>query len=363
MKVAMSGITECRNFFGFLSMVRQRRRFFPARLLVGVFAGMSLICFGLVPIAAAGDLGQPFYSRNLNPFVQIFGLPAVEGAKLTPEGRTEARLVFDVANNFTSDIVQGEHIEIKGETYRSVVALRYGLGKNLEVGIDLPHVYHGRGHLNDFIIDFHDTFGLPQGGRDTAPNDDLAYVYIDNGNNLVSVAGSASGIGDVLLSAAMPLWKDGGDSRRLALRAALKVPTGSASNLLGSGSTDFSLRLSGEDRQTFANARITGFGTLGALVMTEGDVIPDRQRHIVGFGTVGLGWQPLSWLALKLQLDGNTAFYNSELYQLDYFSTQLILGGTIGFTENLLLDIAISEDISIDAAPDVTFNISLRGLF
>lgn len=363
MKEATIGIAECRNLFGFSPMVRLRRRLSPARLLFGAFAGMILICFGLVPIAAAAELVQPFYSRNLNPFVQIFGLPAVEGAKLTPEGRTEARLVFDVASNFTSDAAQGEHIGIKGETYRSVVAIRYGLRKDLEVGIDLPHVYHGRDYLNDFIADYHDTLGLPQGGRDTAPNNDLAYAYTDNGTNLVSVAGSASGIGDVLLSAAMPLWNDGGNSRRLALRAALKVPTGSASDLLGSGSTDFSLRLSGEDRQTFAAARIIGFGTLGALLMNEGDVIPDRQRHIVGFGTVGLGWQPLSRLALKLQLDGHTGFYDSELTQLGHFATQLLLGGTVGITDNLLLDIAVSEDISVDASPDVTFNVSLRGLF
>lgn len=351
------------NFFWLSSVDREWRLPLQAPLLFGVLGSMMLICFGLVPIAAAADLVQPFSSRNLNPFVQIFGLPAVEGAKLTPEGRTEARLVFDVASNFTSDVAPGEHIEIKGETYRSVLAIRYGLRKDLEVGIDLPHVYHGRDSLNNFIVDYHDTLGLPQGGRDTAPNDDLAYMYTDNGTNLVSVAGSASGIGDVLLSAAMPLWKDGGDSRRLALRAALKVPTGSASDLLGSGSTDFSLRLSGEDRQTFAAARITGFGTMGALLLTEGEVIPDRQRHVVGFGTVGLGWQPLSRLALKLQLDGHTPFYDSELAQLGHFTTQLLMGGTIGLTDNLLLDIAVSEDISVDASPDVTFNFSLRGLF
>lgn len=357
MKEAMIGIFGAQDSFGFPFTVRLRGLFSTCCVMIA-------ICFGFVPIAAAADLGQPFYSRNLNPFVQIFGLPATEGALLTQEGRVGARMTLDVANNYTHDVAQGENIEIRGETYRSVLAIRYGLGKKLEVGIDLPYLSHGRGHLNDFISDWHDTFGLPQGGRDGATDDRLAYGYNDRGHNRVVVAGSASGLGDVLLSAAMPLGQDGGEnSRRLALRVGLKVPTGSALDLLGSGSTDFSLRLSGEDRQTFAAARITGFGTLGALLLTEGEVIPDRQRHLVGFGTMGFGWQPLSWLALKLQLDGHTAFYKSELSQLGDFSTQLVMGGTIGLPGGLLLDLAVSEDIIVNTAPDAVFHFSLRGLF
>jgi hypothetical protein len=334
--------------------------------LLVVLGGILAICFASKPLLAASELAlvQPYYSRNLNPFVQIYGLPAAEGAALVPKDSLEARLVLDVANNFTESVTAGEGIAIRGETYRAVLALRYGLGKKLEIGLDVPYIYHGQGNLNDFIREWHDTFGLSQGGRDEAIDDRLAYLYADNGKDLVSVEGSSSGLGDVILAAAIPLWSSGGENpRQLALRAALKVPTGSASDLLGSGSTDFSLRLSGEDRQTFSAARIACFGSLGVLLLTDGDVLSNRQRNAVGFGTVGFGWQPLSWLALKLQADGHTAFYHSELKQLGDPSAQLLMGGTLGLPAGFLLDLAVSEDVVVDTAPDVVFHIDLRRLF
>jgi hypothetical protein len=178
------------------------------------------------------------------------------------------------------------------------------------------------------------------------------------------VSGSASGIGDVLLSAALPLWNSGEEeTQKVSVRAALKLPTGSSSDLLGSGSTDFSVRLNGEDRQAFASEKIACFGSLGVLLMNEGDIIPDRQRKVVGFGSVGLGWQPFSRLALQLQLDGHSAFYDSELKQLGDFAAQLLVGGTIGLPADFQLDLAVSEDIIVDTAPDVVFHIALRRLF
>lgn len=345
---------------GSLSSVLRRLRYFSV-VILGCLVAMVIM--GIMSVASASDLVQPFYSRNLNPFVQIYGLPAVEQAALVQDGRLEARLVLDVANNYTDSVAQGENIVIRGETYRTVLAMRYGLSEKLEIGIDLPYLHHGSGNLNDFVREWHHAFGLPQGGRDEATGDDLVYLYADNGN-LVSMGGSASGLGDVLLAAATPLWKSGGENlRQLTLRATLKVPTGSASELRGSGSTDFSLRLCGEDRQSMADQRIAWFGTLGALLMSEGDVIADRQRNMVGFGSVGFGWQPLSWLALKLQFDGNTAFYDSNLSQLGDFSGQLVMGGTLGLPEDFILDLGVSEDIIVDTAPDVVFHFDLRRLF
>ena len=335
-----------------------------AALIVALF-NMIMVCFLQVKPAACSELVRPFYTRNMNPFVQIYGLPATEGAGLIAEHRLEARFVFDIANNFTDSVEQGEGLVIRGETYRSVLAMRYGIGKKLEIGIDLPYVYHGAENLNDFIREWHNTFGLPQGGRDKAVDDGLAYLYADGGNNSqVAVAGSTSGIGDVLLAAAIPLWESGEENpRRLTLRASLKLPTGSASDLQGSGSTDFSLRLCGEDRQSFAAAKISWFGTLGALLLTDGDVLADRQRNAAGFGSVGFGWQPFSRLALQLQLDANTALYDSALTQLGDFSAQLVMGGTIGLPRDFQLDLAISEDVIVNTAPDAVFHLDLRRMF
>jgi hypothetical protein len=66
---------------------------------------------------------------------------------------------------------------------------------------------------------------------------------------------------------------------------------------------------------------------------------------------------------LKLQLDGHTAFYDSDLRQLGDFSTQLVMGGTLGLPWDLLLDLAVSEDSTVTTAPDVVFHFNLHRLF
>jgi hypothetical protein len=345
--------------------VERLRRFFSIwQLLVVGNVMMVLLCLGFAPFTSAAELVQPFYSRNVSPFVQIYGLPAAEDASLASQGKLETRLIYEIANNYTDSTVQQERIVIRGETSSTVLSLRYGLRDSLEIGVDLPYLSHSEGDLNDFIYDWHDFFGMPQGSRSETADDRLNYRYTQNGTDLVAVSGSASGIGDVLLSAALPLWNSGEEeTQKVSVRAALKLPTGSSSDLLGSGSTDFSVRLNGEDRQAFASEKIACFGSLGVLLMTEGDVLPERQRKVVGFGSVGLGWQPLSMLALQLQLDGHSAFYDSELKQLGDFAAQLVIGGTLGLPADFMLDLAVSEDIIVDTAPDVVFHLALRRFF
>ena len=100
------------------------------------------------------------------------------------------------------------------------------------------------------------------------------------------------------------------------------------------------------------------------MYMSPGDVLPDLQRSLVEFGTLGAGWSPLDWLAFKLQFDGHTPFYrDSRLRELDDGSVQLTIGGTLGFTRNTSLDLGVSEDIVVKTAPDVVFHLALRTVF
>jgi hypothetical protein len=96
------------------------------------------------------------------------------------------------------------------------------------------------------------------------------------------------------------------------------------------------------------------------MAMTGGDVLPEQQRHYVGFGSVGGGWSPLSWFALKIQLDVHTPFYtDSQMRELSSSSAQLIIGGTFALSKRTSLDIGLSEDIVTRTASDVVFHFAL----
>lgn len=338
------------------------------RFLQIVIAGAALLG-GLMPLpcGAAPLAITPFYTFNQSPVVQIFGLPPAENAEVLPAGHWSTLLGVDVASNFAHDATTHEQILLDGESCRVTAALRYGVGDRVEAGLDIPWVAHGGGIFDRFIEGWHDFFGLPQGGRKQAPRNRLLYTYSVDGEERLRLDDSNFGLGDIRLTGGLQLYRSGTPSARaLALRASIKLPTGSSAKLHGSGSTDFALWLTGSDDFRFPGrwGHLTLFGAAGAMAMTAGDVLRDQQRNLTGFATLGFGWSPRDWIAFKSQLSGHTPFYGgSELRELSGNSLLLLIGGTLAFSDQTTLDIGVSEDIIVDTSPDVTLHLSLSHRF
>lgn len=308
---------------------------------------------------------RPFYSRNLQPSVQIFGLPGAEDGMVTPAGRSEVRLVSETASHFSRSNLGTEQVFFDGETYRLTLSLRHGLAENWELGLDVPLVGHHGGTFDRFIEGWHDFFGMGQGGRDRYERNQLLYYYQKDGDTKLDYRESGHGLGDISLLVARSLFDGGpGNQRALALRAGIKLPTGDSDRLRGSGSTDAHLRLSVTDAQSLQSLKMTLFGSAGLLGMSRGEVLADQQRNSVGFGTLGLGWRPLHRLAFKFQVDGHTAFFkNSRLDEIGKASAQLMVGGSLYFGDNWTFDLGVSEDIVVGTAPDVALFLSLSRRF
>ncbi len=306
---------------------------------------------------------DPFYTFNQSPLIQIHGLPAVDDAYVAPEGRIKGIISTDVANNYLVETNEREMLTLDGESYRFTFAARYGLAKGVECGIDVPVIAYGGGFLDGFIEDFHHFFGFPNGGREQAPRDRLLYQYITGGNQKLDIRDSAAGIGDIRLTGALQLFRS--EEAAVALRASLKLPTGESNRLLGSGNTDFALWFSvKEDYKLPALGHISGFGGIGGLVMGDGETLKGMQRTLAGFGSLGFGWSPVEWLALKVQADGHTPLYQgSGLKAVNKTSLQLVSGGTFSLGKNTSLDLGISEDVIVETSPDVVFHIALRTMF
>lgn len=308
----------------------------------------------------------PFHTRDQGPFSQVFGLPPTEGGKLVPAGRLDGRLVLDIANSDSGEWLPPpqETLELDGETLRLTLALRYGLANRMEIGLDIPYVYHDDGVLDGFIDTFHDISGLPLASNPIR-KDRLVYYYVRDGVKEVDIRESTSGAGDLLLSFGYQLAGEEPEARRaIAVRAGLKLPTGDAGKLRGSGGTDFSLRLAATDAATLSGRNITLYGEAGALWMGKGEVLTKQQRSFAGFGAAGLGWSPLSWLALKAQVEAHTAFYRDSV--TDVLASpvfQVVGGSTFALPWDTTIDVGISENIFKETSPDVTFHFALRKRF
>lgn len=312
------------------------------------------ILFLVSPGVVADELPADAYPlRNHNPFLQIYGLPSFQTAELASAGRFEFGFSFDVVND--ADYVErgGEKLVIDSESDILNFSLRRGIGERFEVGLDVPWVRHSGGSLDSLIYNFHDLFGMSNSSRE-GPEDQFRLLYEEAGVTLLEMNSDTSGIGDVQLSGAMALG-------RATLRAGVKLPTGDADKLTGSGATDLSLGLYGGGTTSLFDRDLAYSGFVGVLALGDGDVLPDLQKSAVPYGGAALRWHATPRFALASQLYVQGSYLDVDIDELGGNTVQLAFGGDYLFPDQqLLLRFAIAEDIAGAAAPDVALHLSVR---
>ncbi len=323
----------------------------------------------LITAEAAGTArasgAEPFRTRNASPVSLIFGLPEASGGRIVPSGATEVFLGFDASNSYYSDRAPGELIWLDGETHRILLSLRHGVARKLEIGLEIPFLSHSGGFLDSAIDRFHDLIGQEENTRSTAPEDRLNYQYVRDGVSRIWIREPTAGIGDVTVSAATPLFgRHPGSPRAMSLRAGLKLPTGDPDRLLGSGGTDLHLQLGFTEEGLGRRWNVTLNGSAGIALLGRSDLFRDLQRTAVGFGSAGLGWAPVKRLALKLQFDARSPLSGSSgVATLRDWSFQVAAGGTVELGGRISIDLAITENVFVDASPDVVLHAALRTRF
>jgi hypothetical protein len=327
------------------------------------YAVSVLLFLGATHGIACGLEIEPFHTSNLSPLLQIYGLPAETSASLVPAGNWRIGLSQDIASIYSSNATAAEQILLDGELYRWTLAGRYGLKDTVELGMEIPLVMHRSGFMDSFITDWHKFWGLPQGGRDTAPKDRLLYLYKKNGVPQIDLNSATGGIGDISLLAGWKLFEQqtAADHDMLALRGQLKLPTGDSASLLGSGGADIAIFLAGAANRATEWGIGGIFGSVGGIYSSDGDILASQRKNLVGFGTVGAGWSPTGLISFKVQCSLNSPFYKqTSLSELDNVGALLTIGGALKLPGNYILDIAVGEDIAVNTAPDVTFHLGLK---
>jgi hypothetical protein len=306
---------------------------------------------------------SPFAVSNPNPFIIIHGLPVMEDASLLKRGSSSFQFQFDIANNSIASESARESIILDGETYRSRLIWKRGLGSGWQIGAELPLIAHQNGVMDNFIEGWHDLFGLSNRDRDPGPKNRLLYHYEKDGTTLSEISSGANGVGDLRLIASKQLGDDHSE-QFFALHAGLKLPTGDADKLMGSGATELALWVSGAAPNLWREQKLGGYAQLGILAMDEADILSEEQRDLVWFASLGLHWGGLGGVIIKCQVDMNDAFYDSDLAQLGRRSSLLTVGGTMPLDDgHSAVDLSIGENVATDATPDFMINLAYRRHF
>jgi len=313
----------------------------------------------LAAFAAQAAEVRAFHNVNQLPFKQIFGLPTLDNSPLAEAGKWRLNFIGNISNTYNIASGQQETLTNDLETFRGSLVASYGLRNDWQLSVEVPWVSHDGGFLDDFIYEWHDFFGMPQNGRTKDNSDQLDVSYLSGVS--FELPGPERGIGDIRFSVAHSRpWNE----KTLILSTELKLPTGDFDRLTGSGGFDLSAGITLNDPTTLEEYRITLFGGLAGVFL--GDIDGDLaalQKNFVVAGRAGIGWQATKLIQFKLQLDAQSAIYDSDLKEMGDPAFQLVMGGSLTFTDDVYLDIAVAEDISTSTAADVAFQLALVTTF
>lgn len=308
--------------------------------------------------AARAALAEPLPFFNQNPLVMVYGLPAAHGPRVVQDGEQQLALAIDYTSHFVNRRNASERLVLDGETTRAALTYRRGFSYGLEVGMELPFITHSGGFADGFIDDFHDLTGFADGGRSHGPRDRQLFRYTRNGQTLLNVDDSPSGLGDIRLSLAKQLTLDG--PVQASVSAQVKLPTGDAGKLTGSESTDLALWASAGRPDVLFNG-LSVVGAAGALYTGKGEVLAGQRRRVAGFGWLTLGYAWAQRFVTKAQLYVHSPLYRrSNITAVQGVAVQGALGAAWRFATQTHLDFAIIEDLNAEASPDVSFNLALR---
>ncbi|MBK8970233.1 MAG: DUF3187 family protein [Hahellaceae bacterium] len=325
--------------------------FLKPSLLLAAFTG----CLGSSVYARSWHTNSsptPFDAHNGNPFVVLTAPPSWLSSGLPEQVHADVSLQHALSNSFRENEAGDEISSFDSETGLTTLSARFRLTNTLESYIRIPWITQSAGQLDSLIYHWHDAFGLPQGRRTDETNNQFQLRYWDAGQAKVARTGPSRELGDIRLGLTMPLTSLGVDAM---LQSELRLPTGDADALAGTGASGASLGLGATTQSEWLGVSTGWFGTIGLTWNDAGDgPLAYRQKAIMLSGRAGAQWQWFPTCLIKMQLDSHSSAYDSELKELGGIPLQLTAGVTFGLTEYWWGDFSLSEDLNAGASPDLT---------
>ena len=98
--------------------------------------------------------------------------------------------------------------------------------------------------------------------------------------------------------------------------------------------------------------------------MRPGPILPKYQRDFAGFAGISSSFAYNKTFALVAQVDAHTALYrDSALVQTGSYSAALSFGGSFRLDGDWRLNVGLTEDLHVNASPDIGFHLEVSTLF
>ena len=319
---------------------------------------LPLVMAGISATGATAVHGDPLPTRNQNPLLAPYGLPYTLPSRLPPAGGHAIGLSLNWANAANIETAGTDEFTIDGESQD--VRLRYegAIGPRFAWLGELAWRNLSGGSLDHVIEQWHSLFGLPNGSRKHLPQDDLLIEYRRDDTELFRVDQDASGLADIPIALGYQVASSGRSA--LAAWLTVKLPTGDADKLTGSGATDVAVSLAG---QTQLAEHWQLFGQVDATWLGTGEILADLQKNYVWSALAGVSWNAWRTLDLTVQFAANSSVFDAESTNLAGDAVVLSFGGSYRTSGGWRWDIGMSEDVQVDASPDANFIFAVQRAF
>ena len=258
-------------------------------------------------------------------------MPGDRAAVLRP-GTLDVRLELAETAAVYSQITPTASAQMKFETMRNGLFLRYGATSRLELGLEVPFLYRYTGFMEGAIEAVERaTTGLSP-ARQALSNVNYVYNVTRNGQQIINGTNGALGLGDSSLFVKYQLLSETSVIPALSLRTVLKLPTGDASEYFGSGSPDFGL---GFALEKALGSRWIVYGNLNGVFPTGRIAGLPLYPTVTGIAAAEYLWSDS--LSLNLQFDYySTPFRHVGLEVFDKGATEIAAGVSYLFADHWL---------------------------
>jgi hypothetical protein len=316
----------------------------PPRAVVGTL---------LLALVSGTAGAEAFAIRDQNPLIrgQYLPLPVTDPPS---DGRLIHQLQLSLSNTANVETRSGESLYVDGESLELRWLAAWQATERLQMRFTVP-VFHDSGGVLDGAIDgWHDAFGLSEGSRPNLADGAFTFRYTSAAGTVLE-SESHTALGDSAIEAGYLLNQTPGATLHAWL--GVELPTGERSQLTGNGGWDVGAWLEGGGSLSH---RLQFDGRVGVVFPASAAPLPLEPEAWVAFGSLGATWGALLSLDLRLQVDAHDGFFDDTELRFLGPATVLTIGAEYRSPGGWRFQFAISEDLRVDASPDIALHFGLQ---
>jgi hypothetical protein len=296
----------------------------------------------------------PIPTRLQQPVALNFLAFRPRSARIVPRHGDELRVWSHYSSMFEDGFSAEDRVVLDGEIWRTSAAWRRGITDSADLEIELAVQYASSGFLDHFLVEYHELFGLPDGGAAERPQDQYEMDIVSNGQDVYGLEEDEFGLCDVPIVWTQRILAEDEDSPGLAWRVGVELPLGSQSDGLGNGALDFGGGLLAE--RSWGRWTVTAAADWTSRQRTDAfadaDIDVDDLFDLQG----GVEYRWNDELSLLCGLIFNSRVTGDiELKEIDREMLELDLGLAWDLAQASRLTLGFAEDLVAESGPDFGF--------